>query len=152
MQKLIATVLVLGLTGSALAQNRLSAREFSINGYRNPSVGVEFRLRHVSVHAGYYPTNFKGGETTDFFKAGFTAWFLPMGKKENPSSFYAGVNYLSGHNNDYEGKNAVGMEAGFRWMVWKGLNIRLGAIAVAGGGESLKLNPASGISYSFFFN
>jgi hypothetical protein len=35
-------------------------------------------------------------------------------------------------------------------MVWKGLNLRIGAIAVAASGESLKINPTPGISYSFF--
>jgi len=102
----------------------------------------------MSVHAGYYPTAFKSGENTSFLKIGFTAWFLPVGKKEIPSSFYAGASYLRGFNRDYENKNAIGMEAGFRWMIWKGLNLRIGAIAVAAKGESLKINPTPGISYS----
>lgn len=151
MQKLLTTLFSLVLAGNALAQGQFSPKEFSINGYRNPSVGIEYRVRQVSMHAGYYPSNFKADETTDFFKVGATFWFLPVGKKENPSSFYAGANYLRGMTNDYKGKDALGMEGGFRWMVWKGLNVRVGVIAVAGAGESLKLNPASGISYSFFF-
>lgn len=137
---------------NAYSQKQLSEKEFSINGFRNPSVGAEYRMKHMSVHAGYYPTAFKSGENTSFFKAGATAWFLPVGKKENPSSFYAGANYLRGFNRDYKNKNAVGIEAGFRWMVWKGLNLRIGAIAVAAKDESLKINPTPGISYSFFFN
>ena len=43
------------------------------------------------------------------------------------------------------------MEAGFRWMVWKGLNLRIGAIGVAAKGHDLKINPTPGISYSIFF-
>ncbi len=62
-------------------------------------------------------TGFKAGENTNFLKIGVTGWFLPVGKKENPSSFYAGASYLRGLNNDYEGKNAVGAEVGFRWML-----------------------------------
>lgn len=150
MQKLLTTVFAALLAGAAFSQT-LSPRELSINGFRNPSVGAEFRINHVSVHAGYYPTNFESGKTTNFFKAGVTYWFLPVGKKENPSSFYAGADYLRGLSDDYENKNVLGLEAGFRWMVWKGLNVRVGAIMVAGGGQSVKLNPASGISYSFFF-
>jgi hypothetical protein len=146
----LATFLVAAST-SAFSQSRFSKNELSINGFRNPSVGLEFRHKQISYHAGYYPTAFKAGETTNFFKAGATAWFLPVGKKENPSSFYAGASYLRGFNRDYEGKNALGVEAGFRWMVLKGLNLRIGVIGVAAEGEPLQINPTPGISYSFFF-
>jgi hypothetical protein len=139
------------LSASAFSQSRFSKNEFSINGFRNPSIGLEYRYRLVSMHAGYYPTAFKSGENTSFLKIGTTFWFLPLGKKENPSSFYAGANYLRGFNRDYEGKNALGIEAGFRWMVWKGLNLRIGAIGVSSSNESFKINPTPGISYSFFF-
>lgn len=150
MKQVIIVLLVLVST-SAFSQKQLSKNEFSINGFRNPSIGVEYRHQHLSVHAGYYITAFEKGVTTKFLKAGVTAWFLPVGKKENPSSFYAGVSYLRGTNLDYKDENALGMEAGFRWMVWKGLNIRIGAIGVAAKGHDLKINPTPGISYSIFF-
>ena len=152
MQKFITTIIALAILGNVNAQSRFSEKELSLNGFRNPSVGAEFRLKQVSIHAGYYPTAFKAGENTSFFKSGLTYWFLPVGKKENPSSFYAGANYLRGFNRDYANKNAVGAEVGFRWMAWIGLNFRIGAIAVAAKGESLKINPTPSISYSFFFN
>lgn len=150
MKNSLLPILVL-IAASTFAQSRFSKNELSINGFRNPSVGLEFRRQLVSVHAGYYPTAFKSGENTSFMKVGATAWFLPVGHKEQPSSFYAGASYLRGFNRDYDGKNAMGVEAGFRWMVWKGLNLRIGAIAVAASGQSLKINPTPGISYSFFF-
>ena len=84
-------------------------------------------------------------------KAGLTYWFLPVGKKEIPSSFYAGASYLRGINLDYKNENAVAMEVGFRWMVWKGLNLRIGAIGVAAKGHDLKINPTPSINYSFKF-
>ncbi len=151
MQKITATLIVVLFTVTTQAQQQFSKKEISINGFRNPSIGAEFRVHQLSVHAGYYPTAFKAGENTSFFKAGATFWFLPVGKKEQPSSFYAGVDYLRGLSRDYDDKNALGIETGFRWMVWKGLNVRIGAIAVAAKDESLKINPAPGISYSFFF-
>lgn len=151
MQKLITTILFALLIGNIQAQSRFSNKEISINGFRNPSIGAEFRYKHLSLHGGYYPTAFKSGETTGFTKTGLTLWFLPVGKKENPSSFYSGASYLRGLNRDYNGKNALGVEAGFRWMVWKGVNLRIGAIAVTAKGESFKINPTPGISYSFFF-
>ena len=150
MKQVMIALLVLVST-SAFSQKQLSKNEFSVNGFRSPSIGLEYRHQSISVHAGYYITAFEKGKTTHFFKAGITAWFLPIGKKENPSSFYAGASYLRGLNLDYKNVNALGMEAGFRWMVWKGLNARIGAIAVTAEGHSVKFNPAGGISYSIFF-
>jgi len=136
---------------SAFSQSRFSKNELSINGFRNPSIGLEYRYHQVSVHAGYYITNLESGITTKFLKTGLTAWFLPIGKKEIPSSFYAGASYLRGINLDYNKENALGLEAGFRWMVWKGINLRIGAIALVAKGHDLKINPTPGISYSFLF-
>ncbi len=150
MKHLIIVLIVLVST-SAFSQNKFSTNEFSINGFRNPSIGLEYRHQNVSVHAGYYITAFESGVTTKFIKTVATLWFLPVGKKQNPSSFYAGASYLRGLNLDYENENALAMEAGFRWMVWKGLNLRIGAIGVAAKEHDLKINPTPGISYSFFF-
>jgi hypothetical protein len=150
MKNIFTTLIALLIVTGAQSQNRFTGKEISINGFRAPSIGAEFRKNHLSVHAGYYPTAFKSGENTSFFKAGATVWFLAVGKKEHPSSFYAGVDYLRGFNRDYERKNALGVEAGFRWMVWKGLNLRIGGIMVAAQGEPIKINPTPGISYSFF--
>lgn len=144
----IAILLVL-VSATSFAQSRYPKHELSVNGFRNPSIGVEYRRSHLSVHAGYYMTAFESGITTKFLKTGVTAWFLPVEKKENPSSFYAGVSYLRGINRDYKNQNAVGMEAGFKWMIWKGLNLRLGAIALAAKDHDVKINPTPGISYSF---
>lgn len=149
--KQLIIVLLVSISTSALAQSKFSKNEFSVNAFRNPSIGVEYRHRNISVHAGYYITAFEKGTTTQFVKTGATAWFLPVGKRNNPSSFYAGVSYLRGINLEYKNENAVGVEAGFRWMVWKGLNLRIGAIGVAAKDHSLKINPTPGVSYSFFF-
>jgi len=149
--KQVIIVLFVLVSTSAFSQKQLSKNEFSINGFRNPSIGLEYRHRSISAHAGYYITALEPGITTKFFKAGATAWFLPVGKKENQSSFYAGLSYLRGINLDYKDENAFGMEAGFRWMIWKGLNARIGAIGLAAKGHDIKINPAPGISYSIFF-
>lgn len=144
--------LLLFVSASTFAQSRFSKNEFSINGFRNPSIGLEYRHKVVSVHAGYYITALEPGVTTKFVKAGVTAWFLPIGKKQNPSSFYAGASYLRGINLDYDKENALGLELGFRWMVWKGINLRIGGIALMAKGHDVQINPTPGISYSFFFN
>ena len=150
MKKFIPVLLYL-FAGSACAQNELSNREFSINGFRCPSIGLEYRQDIVSLHAGYYLTALKPGVTTNFIKVGTSAWFLPVGNKENPSSFFAGLSYMYGLNNDFKNKDALAAEAGFRWMIWKGLNLRISGIVVTGSEYTPQLNPAGGISYSFFF-
>ncbi len=137
------------ISWGATAQSSFNTRELSINGFRNPSIGVEYRIKHISLHGGYYVTNFESGITTEFVKTGVTYWFLPFDQKEIPSSFYVGASYLRGLTRDYENKNAVAVEAGFRWMIWKGLQFRLGAIALAAPGEDIKINPTPGLSYSF---
>lgn len=152
MLKLLLASLLL-LPFAAAAQSRFTTDEISVNGFRNPSIGLEYRHGAVSAHAGYYVTNFTSGVTTRFVKTGLTAWVLPVGKAQPvPSSFYVGASYLRGLNRDYKGQNAAAVEAGFRWMVWRGLNLRIGAIALAAKGEGIKVNPTPGISYSFFIN
>jgi hypothetical protein len=151
MKKMIFTVVLLSLMSNMNGQSRFSKQEFSINGFRNPSIGVEYRYHQVSVHAGYYTTAFKKGEYTNFYKAGVTYYYMPVGKKENPSSFYSSLSYAKGINGDYKDKDALINEFGFRWMVWKGLNLRLGVATLLAKGESVKVNPTPGISYSFFF-
>ena len=149
MKSLFFATLLLLSASAVFSQTKFQKDELSLNGFRNPSIGLEYRHQRFSTHVGYYTTAFEAGEYTNFFKAGVTYWFLPVDKKEIPSSFYAGASYLRGLTRDYKGQNAVGIDAGFRWMVWKGLNVRLGAMAIAASGHDLKINPTPGISYAF---
>jgi len=151
MKQVTFLLLILGSALNSFAQSRFSNNELSINGFRNPSIGLEYRYHQVSVHAGYYITALESGVTTKFVKTGLTAWFLPVGKRQNPSSFYAGASYLRGLNLDYKNENALGLELGFRWMIWKGFQFRIGGIALVAKGHDVKINPTPGISYSFFF-
>jgi hypothetical protein len=150
MKKIIILSLIIS-SGNAFSQSKFSKNEISINGFRNPSIGAEYRHKHLSVHAGYYPTNFESGITTGFIRTGVTYWFLPVGKKENPSSFYSSLSYARGMSRDYKDQNAGIAEAGFRWMVYKGLNLRIGIAALAAENKDVKINPTPGISYSFNF-
>jgi hypothetical protein len=151
MQKNLLLALLLVLSSTAIAQSKFAENTISINTFRNPSIGLEYQRRQISIHIGYYPTNFESGVTTEFLKLGVSYWFLPIGEKEIPSSFYSGVSYLRGTTRDYKDKNALGIEAGFRWYAWKGLNLRIGMIALAAEKQSLKINPTPSISYSFKF-
>jgi hypothetical protein len=151
MKKLTLLLLATASFGTTFSQSSFSKHEISFNGFRNPSIGVEYRHRHVSVHTGYYPTNFESGITTEFIRTGLTYWFLPVGKKENPSSFYGSLSYARGSSKGYKDQNAGVAELGFRWMVYKGLNLRIGVAALAAKGKELQINPTPGISYAFFF-
>jgi hypothetical protein len=151
MKKITMLFLLFIMTGNAIAQSRFSKHEISINGFRNPSIGAEYRHRRVSMHAGYYPTNFKSGITTEFIKTGLTYWFLPVGKKDNPSSFYGSLSYAKGTSREYKDLDAGIAELGFRWMLYKGLNLRIGVAALAAKDQDVKINPTPGISYSFNF-
>jgi hypothetical protein len=154
--KQVILFLLFSTVSSAYAQRSFSKNELSINAFRNPSVGLEYRHRQISVHAGYYPTivsqNSTGeNQTTSFVRAGVSLWFLPLGRKENPSSFYTSLSYVRGLDRTYQNDNGLMVDAGFRWMIWKGLNVRIGAALLAAPNHSVKINPTPGLSYSFFF-
>jgi hypothetical protein len=151
MKKLTFLLLIVIASRSVDAQSRFSNHELSINAFRNPSIGAEYRHKHLSAHAGYYPTNFEKGKTTEFIKAGLTYWFLPVGKKTNPSSFYGSLSYAKGNSREYKNKGAGIAELGFRWMMYKGLNLRIGVAALAAKDKKTQINPTPGISYAFFF-
>jgi len=148
MKKQILLGLILTTASLAQAQDRFPKNQLSINAFRNPSIGLEYHRKHVSVHGGYYVTNFESGVTTQFVKTGASYWFLPWGKHEVPSSLYVGSSFLRGLTRDYKDQNAVALEAGARLTIWKGLNFRFGVIALAAQGQSLKINPTPSFSYS----
>lgn len=150
MKKVFILSLLIMTVAVTTAQSRLSKHEFSLNGFRNPSIGAEYRYKRFSVHAGYYPTNFESGVTTEFIRTGIAYWFLPVGKRENPSSFYGSLSYAKGMTRDYKNRNAGMAELGFRWMIYKGINLRIGVTALTVKGKDIKINPTPGISYSFF--
>ncbi len=147
------SILILSMISPAIyAQDKFSKHELSINLFRNPSIGLEYRYRSISMHGGYYLTKFESGKTWKFIKTGISYWLLPIGKKSNPSSFYMQLSYLRGLNRDYKGMNAFSADIGFRAMLWKGLQARLGVIAIATDGKQIKVNPTPSINYSFFFD
>lgn len=151
MQIFLLLILLFAANFTVFAQDQFPKNQISINGFRNPSIGLEYQQKQVSIHAGYYLTNFTSGVTTEFLKAGVSYWFLPNDSKEMPSSFYVGTSYLRGLTREYENSNAFAVETGYRWYVWEGLNLRLGIIVLAAKQQSLKINPTPSISYSINF-
>jgi hypothetical protein len=153
-------VVVLALTGltaytaSAQTEQSLAGRELSITGFRNPSTGLEYRWNHLSVHAGFYPTILATGskgedQDNSFYRFGVGYWFLPFGKQEVPSAFYVSASYLTRSNTTVRVTNAAIIDAGVRWVVWRGLALRLGVSTTAADNGLWYVNPTPGISYSF---
>lgn len=127
-------------------------REIMVNLFRSPSMGLEFRESFFGVHVGFYPTiiskNAQGeNETTWFIKLGVTAYVgrFSLGG-EQPSSFFVSASYVRGLNHDWE--NGFLAEAGFRYVAWRGLNLRLGGCALLSPGQRPRVNPTPGIGWS----
>ena len=129
--------------------------ELNLNLFRSPSIGLEYRRWNVSVHAGAYPTvisrNADGdNETSWFFRAGLTHYFLGHSfYGQRPSEFFFDASYVRGLNLGHE--NGALLEVGYRWMVWSGLNLRLGAAVLLEPGEDAHFNPTPGIGWSQAF-
>jgi hypothetical protein len=130
-------------------------QELNLNLFRNPSIGIEYRRGAVAVHGGLYPTVISQdatgtNETSWFVRAGVTTFFLGHSfYRQRPSEFYLSGSYLRGLNLGHG--NAALAEAGYRWMVWRGINLRLGVAALFERGEKVKFNPTPGIGWSQSF-
>lgn len=147
MKHLLTTLLILCLAPAVWAQRQRSDKELSLNFFRNPSIGAEYRYKSVSVHGGYYITNFESNTTWKFLKAGVTVWFLPFGPEQR-GSLYTQASFIRGLNRDYENKNGLALDAGVRYFVSKGINVRLGVTGLYAKDKGWEINPTPGISYS----
>jgi hypothetical protein len=140
---------------TTLAESPRTPQELNFNFFRNPSIGLEYRWGAVAVHGGAYPTviskDAEGvNETTWFLRAGLTAFFLGHSfNGQRPSEFYVSASYLRGLNLG-RGNGALA-EAGYRWMVWQGINLRLGVAVLLERGRDVKVNPTPGIGWSQAF-
>lgn len=144
-----------GAEESSLAEAPGIPQELNLNLFRNPSIGLEYRLGDVSVHGGLYPTiiskNAAGKNQTSWFvRAGLSTFFLGHSfYGQRPSEFYLSASYLRGLN--LGRGNAALTEAGYRWMVWQGLNLRIGVAVLLERGSDVKVNPTPGIGWSQAF-
>jgi hypothetical protein len=146
--------------GSA-AYSAVRGQELLLNGFRAPSMGLEYRRGMLSVHAGAYPTIINEREsvadgTTWFAKAGVSVWFLPIRMMGNErSSFYAGASYVKNIDSENWGHGGQ-LEAGFRWVIYRGAFLRLGASALYAPGRhcpvgdcaTVKVRPNPGIGFA----
>jgi hypothetical protein len=162
MKKAIAVLVVLTAAAAAAAATAhadatLSAsakptQELNINAFRSPSIGLEYRRGAFAVHGGAYPTVISKDamgvyETSWFARAGLTFHFLPTSwYGQRPSEFFVSASYLRGLNLDHG--NAAIVDLGYRWMIWRGLNVRLGVAVLAERNHDVKINPTPGLGWS----
>ena len=126
--------------------------ELNINVFRNPSIGIEYRHGATALHGGLYPTiiskdEMGTNETSWFARAGVTQFFLPKSwYGQRPSELYVSASYLRGLDLDHG--NAALLDVGYRWMVWRGLNVRLGVAMLLERHQDVKINPTPGLGWS----
>jgi hypothetical protein len=118
----------------------------TLNGFRMPSIGPEYRTGDFSWHAGMYPTivskNDEGvSETTWFGRSGMTWWPL--------SFLFVDVSYLFGLNKDYRNDHGVILNPGLQYRFLDIVVLRLGVAALASPGHALKINPTPGVGLTF---
>lgn len=123
-----------------------SKGRITLNGFRMPSIGPEYRLGDFSWHAGMYPTIVSKdddgvNETTWFGRSGLTWWPL--------SFLFVDVSYLYGLNKDYRNDHAFIFNPGLQYRFLEIVVLRLGVAALASPGHEVRINPTPGAGLTF---
>ncbi|WP_309708234.1 hypothetical protein [Armatimonas sp.] len=146
---LLASIAIFGaLTTSAWAQEPRPLRQLSVNGFRSPSIGLEYRQGAYSLHTGYYTSilsqsDSRNKRSTAFIKTGVSHYFGGDQKRE----WFVSAAHVRGRTEGWK-KDGAFLEAGGRWQVAKRLELRLGAGLLLVSGKPARLNPTPGISYT----
>jgi hypothetical protein len=132
--------------GAAASKPARPERRIILNGFRMPSIGLEYRSRSVSWHAGMYCTVVSKdrdgeNETTWFAKAGATWWPL--------SYLFVDLSGLYGLNKGYRNDPAVMLNPGLQYAYRETVLFRLGVAVLASPDQAVKINPTPGISLAF---
>jgi len=115
-----------------------------INGFRMPSIGLEYQKHAFSWHGGMYCTviskdDHGDNETTWFGRAGMTWWPL--------SFLFVDASYLYGLNKDYRGDHGFMVNPGLQYLFRNTVALRLGVAALVSPDHDLKINPTPGIGF-----
>jgi len=134
-------------------------RQVVVHGFRNPATGLEVREASVGFVVGFSPNivdRAPNGEnrTTWFTKTGLL--FYPLGFDTGEAGRfepYLGVSLVQGLGNDWNVSESVTQgsgvtfDGGLRWASTMGLDLRLGAVLLAGFDGRMRWNPAPGIGW-----
>ena len=160
MNPAVALAALAGLAAAPTTARAAPDREIIVHGFRAPSTGVELREGVIGFHVGFYPTTLDKApdgddRTTWFLKTGLTVYFLgfDLGSGRD-SSPYVGLSLVQGLGNEWDVSKSTTtgaggtFEAGFRWAVYEGLDLRLGASLLAGFDGRTRVRPTPGISWA----
>lgn len=134
------------LARAEAAATRISDSKIIVNGFRMPSIGLEYRKAAFSWHAGMYCTVVSKdadgeNETTWFGRGGMTWWPLAF--------LFVDASYLYGLNHGYRNDHAVMLNPGLQYSFRETVLFRLGVAVLASPDHGLKINPTPGISLAF---
>jgi hypothetical protein len=135
-------------------------RQIVVHGFRNPATGLEVREGSVGLVVGFSPNiidKAPNGEsrTTWFTKTGL--FLYPLGFEAGGAGRfepYLGVSLVQGLGNDWNVSESVThgsgvtFDGGLRWASAMGLDLRLGAVLLAGFDGRIRLNPAPGVGWT----
>jgi len=127
--------------------------ELGVNVFRNPSMGLELRHGPGSVHVGGYSTILSKSaagdrETTWFLKAGATLFVLPhILYRREVNELYLQASYVRGLNRGHA--HGFMADVGYRFMIWRGLNARLGVALLVAPHRKTHINPTPGAGWSY---
>lgn len=117
-----------------------------VNGFRAPSIGLEYQRKAWSFHGGMYCTVVSKDDDGD----NETTWFVRGGAAWWPWRFaFVDVSYLYGLNHDYRNDQALMVNPGLQGVFWDVLVLRIGVAVLASPDHDFKINPTPGISLAF---
>ncbi len=119
------------------------AGDLFLNFFRNPSIGVEYRIKYISTHTGLYTTAISKDEndnyvSTEFIRTGISIW--------PTKNIYVSVSHLYGLTRDWKDKTGSIYDAGVEFLVWdERVALRLGIGVIPSNEYGTKVNPTPGI-------
>lgn len=127
-----------------MASPLAAAGDWSVNTFRNPSIGIEYRSGDYSFHTGYYTTILRdrgdaAGEASGFIRTGVTRWI--------DDRYYVSLSHLRGVDGARDGRDFAIVDAGVQFRPWPRVGVRLGvALIPAAHGFARKVNPTPGVN------
>lgn len=122
----------------------VQAGDLFLNFFRNPSIGLEYRIKYISTHTGLYTTIISKDEngnhvSTEFIRTGITIW--------PTKNIYISASHLYGLTRDWKDKSGNIYEAGVEFLVWdEKVALRLGIGVIPSNEYGTKVNPTPGLS------
>jgi len=148
---LLATVIawttLVPAEASARPSSPGSKQKIILNGFRMPSIGLEYRRNEFSWHVGLYPTIVSEKNASGKYA---TTWFSRVGMSWWPRNYlFVDASYLYGLNQAYRNDHGLILNPGLQYTFMDAVMLRLGVAVLASPDHPLKFNPTPGIGFGF---